>query len=376
MKGADDAGIYSLAYTFTNIFTNISAFGMGSYQISDVTGKHTDGTYVAARICTSLAAIVCFAVSLFFTDFSGVTVICCLFLMLYRIAEGIDGVYLCVLQKFGNYKIIGISGCLKGIFPFSAFCAALYFFELPQAIAAMAAAFLLIFVLFDFPYVTRRAPRFTAQAVMRDIINVLGPSFMLVLQGLMYFCMTFFSRYVVEKVYSIEELGYFSSITLIMIIFPILSGPVINVFIPGLSGLYAEKNYYIIKRMTFRMGLCVIAGAIVVYVSSFFWGRFVLALVFGEKILQYSYLLPPTLLASFFLLGTSILGSVLIAAQMRVELLVASAASALTVILVCPALVRQFYMNGSIYSLIIAFTVQGLITLGTLLYRLRNKKPL
>jgi O-antigen/teichoic acid export membrane protein len=345
---------------------------MSGYQISDVMGRHTDGTYIAARICTSAAAVVCFAAALIFTGFSGITALCCSFLMLYRILEGIGGVYLCTLPKFGDYKIICVSNCVKGIFPFSAFCAALYFFGLPQAIAAMSAAYLLVFVLFDFPFVTRRPARFTGRVVTGDIINVLAPSFLLVLQGLTYFCMTFYSRYIVEKTYSIEELGYFSSITLIMLVFPILADPVLGVFIPGLSSLYAEKKYHTIKRMTLRMGICVIAGAVAVCLSSLIWGPFALTLVFGKEILPYSYLLLPTLLASFFLLGCGVLGSVLIAIQRRVELLAASAAAAITVILLCPALVRRFYMNGSVYSLIIAFTVQGAITLAALLHRLRQ----
>jgi O-antigen/teichoic acid export membrane protein len=373
MKGAEDAGVYSLAYTFTNIFTTISSFGMSSYQISDVTGRHSDGTYVAARLCTSLAAILCFAAALPFTNFSRVTLLCCAVLMLYRILEGIAGVYLCVLQKSGDYRTIGISNCIKGVFPFAAFCAVFYFSGLPQAVSAMSAAFLLVFLMFDFPRVTGRAD-FTAKAVKSDIINVLLPSFMFVLQGLTYFGMTFFSRYVIEKTYSIEELGYFSSITIIMLIFPILSGPVLGVFIPGLSGLYAEKKYGIIKRMTFRMGLCVIAGTVVICLSSFIWGGFVLKLVFGEAILSYRYLLLPTLLASCFMLGCNVICSVLIAAQNRLVILIAGVAAALTVILTCPALVRRFYMNGSIYSLIAAFAVEGIIILGALIRHLREPR--
>jgi O-antigen/teichoic acid export membrane protein len=188
--------------------------------------------------------------------------------------------------------------------------------------------------------------------------------------------MTFFSRYIIEKTYSIKELGYFSSITMIMLVFPMLAGPALSVFIPGLSGLYAEKKYHIIRRMTFRMGLCVIAGAVAVCLSSFIWGRFALTLVFGKEILEYSYLLPPTLLASFFLLGCGVLGSVLIAIQRRLEFLLAGAAAALTVVALCPTLVRRFYMNGSTYSLIIAFTVQDVIMLAVLLRSLRAEKPL
>jgi O-antigen/teichoic acid export membrane protein len=362
MKGAEDAGVYSLAYTFTNIFATIAGFGMGNYQISDVRGRHSDGTYIAARVCTSLAALVCFAAALFFTGFPRYTLLCCAFLMLYRILEGIAGVYLCVIQKLGDYKTIGISSCMKGVFPFLAFCVVFYFSALPQAVIAMSSAFLLVFVMFDFPRVTRRES-FTAKAVKSDIINVLLPSFTLVLQGLTYFVMTFFSRYLIEKTYSTTELGYFSSITLITIVIPILSGPVLGVFIPDLSGLYAEKKYGIIKRMTFRMGLCVIAGTVVICLSSFIWGRFLLKLVFGEEILPYSYLLLPTLLTSCLMLGCGVLGSVLIAMQKRVTLLIAGVSAALTVILTCPTLVRQFYMNGSIYSLILAFSVEGIIML-------------
>jgi O-antigen/teichoic acid export membrane protein len=372
LKGAEDAGIYSLAYTFTNIFTTIAGFGMGTYQISDVRGRHTDGTYVAARICTSVVAILCFAGTLYFTDFSRATLLCCFALMLYRLLEGLAGVYLCVLQKLGDFKTIGISSCAKGVFPFLLFCAALYFFELSQAIFVMSLSFLAVFVFFDFKRVTRR-PEFTSKPVMRDIIRVLLPSFVFVLQGLAYFAMTFYTRYVIEKVYSIEELGYFSSMTLIMFVLPFLTGPVLGVFIPGLSGLYADKKYYVIKRMTFRMGLCVIGITAAMCASSPVWGRFALRLVFGEKILQYSYLLIPTLLASGFMLGTSVLGAILAAMQRRVECLVASIAAMLTGILTCPVLVREFYMGGSIYSLIAAFTAQGFVLLGFLLYHL--KKP-
>ena len=157
-----------------------------------------------------------------------------------------------------------------------------------------------------------------------------------------------------------------------MFVLPFLTGPALNVFIPGLSGLYADKKYYEIKRMTFRMGLCVIGATAALCASSLVWGRFALSLVFG-KILRYSYLLIPTLLASGFMLGTGVLGAILAAMQKRVESLAAGIAAALTAILVCPALVRKFYMGGSIYSLIAAFTVQGFVLLGFLLHYL--KKP-
>jgi O-antigen/teichoic acid export membrane protein len=373
MKGAEDAGIYGLSYSYINIFVMISTFGMDNYQLSDVRGRHNDGTYIAARFCTSLAAVLCLFVTLcFFTNFPLPVRLCCAMLMIYRILEGISGVYICILQKADDYKTIGISRCIKSVFTFAAFCAALYFLELNWAIAAMSAAFLLVFILFDFSRVVNRAS-FTAKVVKRDIINVLKPSFILVIQGVIGNLIIFFPRYMIEKTYSIEELGYFSSITLIMFIFPFLVGPAISVFIPGISGLYAEKQYYIIKRMTFRMGLCVIAGTILLCLSSLIWGRFALALVFGEKILPYSYLLMPTLLASGFMLGCGVLGTVLISMHKRVDCFIATAAAALTVLLSCPALVRDFYMNGSIYSLILAYTVYGIIMLGCILCRLKNK---
>jgi O-antigen/teichoic acid export membrane protein len=372
-KGAEDAGIYGLAYAYTNMFVVISTFGMDNYQLSDVRGRHSDGTYIAARFSTSLVSVICFSIILFFfTDFSLKVRLCCAALMLYRILEGISGVYICILQKMDDYKTIGISRCIKSIFVFGIFCAALYLFELNWAVICMSAAFLLVAVLIDFPQVTKRAA-FTAKTVKHDIINILKPSFILVAQGFIGNFAMFFPRYIIEKTYSIEELGYFSSITLIMLIFPILVSPVLSVFIPGISGLYIDKQYYIIKRMIFRMGLCVIAGTILLCLSSLVWGRFALSLVFGEKILPYGYLLIPVLLTSGVILGCGVLGSVLTAMQKRMECFIATIAAVLVVALSCPALVSAFYMNGSLYSLIIAYAVQGLIMLAYIFYHLRNK---
>jgi O-antigen/teichoic acid export membrane protein len=372
MKGAEDAGIYGLSYSYTNVFVVISTFGVGNYQLSDVTGRHNDGTYIAARLCTSLVALLCFTGALFFfTDFSLKTRVCCAALMLYRILEGIAGVYICVIQKRGEYKTICLSYCLKGVLTFSIFCVMLYFLELNWAATGMSAAFLLVAMLIDFPRATKNT-FFTAKAEKRDIINVLKPSFVLVIQGVMGNIIMFLPRYMIEKTYSIEELGFFSSITLIIFIFPFLVGPAISVFIPGMSGLYSGKQFYIIKRMTFRMGLCVILGTILLCLSSLVWGPFVLSLVFGEKMLAYSYLLIPTLLASGFMLGCGVLGSVLISMQKRTECFISTIVAVLTILLSCQTMVRMFYMNGAIYSLILAHAANGIVTLGFILYHLRN----
>jgi O-antigen/teichoic acid export membrane protein len=371
VKGAEDAGTYSLAYTFTNIFAAVAAFGMGNYQISDVMGRHTDGTYIAARACTSAAALVCFTVALFFTGFSRGTLVCCAALMLYRLLEGLAGVYLCVLQKFEDYKTISVSYCIKGGGTFLTFCAALYFFELPQAILAMSAAFLPVFLMFDIPRAVRRAG-FTAKVVTRDIVNILFPAFVLALQSLLYFCMTFFTRYVIEKIYSTKELGYFSSITLIMLALPLLTGPALSVLIPGFSGLYAQKRYAVIRRMTFRAAVSVTAATAALCATSILWGRFALRLLFGEEILPYSFLLMPTLLASGFLLGCGVLTGILTAMRKHGSLLLAGAAAALAAILCCQALVSRFYIAGAIYSLIIAYTVQGVITLAVIIRNIKD----
>jgi O-antigen/teichoic acid export membrane protein len=373
MKGAEDAGIYGLAYSYTNMFVVIANFGMNNYQLSDVRGRHSDGTYIAAYFCTSMASAVCISIVLcFFADFSLKVRLCCAALMLYRILEGISGVYLCILQKMGDYKPIGISRCIKSIFVFGIFCTVLYFFELNWAIIGMSAAFLLVMILIDFMEVIKRAA-FTAKVVKHDIINILKPSFILVIQGFISSFAMFFPRYMIEKTYSIEELGYFSSVTLIMFIFPFLVGPALSVFIPGISGLYIDKQYYIIQRMIFRMGICVIAGTILLCLSSLVWGRFALSLVFGEKILTYSYLLMPVLLTSGFILGCGVLSYILIAMQKRLECFIVTIIGTLTITVSCPVLVRAFYMNGSLYSLIMAYAVEGVIMLVYIFYHLRNK---
>ena len=184
--------------------------------------------------------------------------------------------------------------------------------------------------------------------------------------------MIFFTRYIIEKTYSAKELGYFSSITLIMLALPLLTGPALSVLIPGLSGLYAQKRYAVIRRMAFRACVFITAVTAALCASSLVWGRFALRLLFGDEILPYSFLLMPTLLASGFLLGCGVLAGILTAMRRHGSLLIAGIAAALTAARCCPALVRRFYMGGAIYSLVIAYTVQGVITLAVIMRNIKD----
>jgi O-antigen/teichoic acid export membrane protein len=372
IKGAEYTGIYTLSFSFTNIFAMIASFGMGHYQLSDVEKKHSDGTFIAARFCTSIAAFLIFLITLPFTSFSRDIMVCSAILMLYRILESISSVYTCVLQKSYYYKTICLSNTLKGILPFLLLCAALYFFNLYAAVLAMCAAYMLVFIFIDFNRAVN-LEGFNPKVIKHDIPKLFPPSFMLVAGGLVTSLMLFFPRYIIEKIYTIEELGYFSSITLVMYIFNFLAGPALSVFLPEISIFCAEKKYAVIKRMAFRMTFLAIFITILITLSSFIWGDFALRLVFGEKILSYNYLLPPTLLTSGFSFICNILAIMLVAMQNRIQYLISLIISTLTIILICPVLVRHFYMNGAIYSFTIAYFECGLILLGMLLYDLKIK---
>jgi len=366
---AENAGVYSLAYSLTNMFSLVATSGMRNYQISDILHKHTDGTYIMARVFTCIASFILFAVVLFFTGFSKATLVCCVMMMLFKIFEAFTDVFFGIMQKINAYKSICISLIIKGTLPFVLFCALLYFANLFWAIAGMGTAYLLILLFFDLPII-RYNRNFTAKIQLNDIKKILIRSFPLISVSLSYLYLTFITRYGIEKRYSTTELGYFSSVTVALTALSMLIVAALAVMIPGISTWYAQKQFTPIKKILLKIICGTVLLITLLYFSSSWWGAPALRFLFGDVIFDYVYLLKPTLLASGFSIAIGVFAAILTAIQKRLETFIAAAAAAVFGTFVVAPFIMRFGMTGSLYCLIAAWALQCLVMLVLLLRRL------
>jgi O-antigen/teichoic acid export membrane protein len=295
---------------------------------------------------------------------------CCAAMLCFKLLESVTDVFFGTLQRFDRFDVINLSYILKGVFPLAAFCVALYYKNLFFAIIALSAVYALVVALFDIPAVIRDKNLAPAVA-FKDIPRVLFACFPLALVTVVYPYMTFITRYTVNQLYSAEELGYYSSVTLLIAVMITLGNSVWNVLIPRIAERYHERKYALLKKTIIKIiGIVMLAGAFLVLAGLVF-GKWALALVFGEKIIPYCYLLAPTFIVSTVWTLVSFFNSALTAFGKRLPLLVCNMAG----VVVCAAFVRPFVekygMIGSCYCLIVSMGLQAVLLLGCLLTGIR-----
>jgi O-antigen/teichoic acid export membrane protein len=357
LAGFSEAGVYSLSSSFAGVFSVIANFGVIRYQLSDIQRRHTDGTFFAARALTCFFSLVLFLASLLFANFSKYTVSCCLAMLCFKFAESVTDVFFGTLQRFNRYAVISLSYMLKGVFPLAAFCVVLYYTNLFRAIMAMSAVYALPLALLDIPAIIRNK-NFAPAVTLRDIPRLLSACFPLALAALVYPCMTFITRYTVNALYSAEELGYYSSVTVLVVVMAVLANSAWNVLVPHITKQYGEKRYGVLKKTMVKIVCAIILGGTFLTLAGFVFGGRGLALVFGEKILPYVCLLTPTFIVSTIWTAVSFFNTALAAFRKRLPLLACNMAGvALCALLVRP-FVERFGMAGSCYCLIAGMGLQ------------------
>ena len=122
MSGYEDAGIFSLAMTVSNVFSFFDNYGLRNYQVSDVAGRYTQGQYILTRLLTSVASVVgCGAYLLVAGGYSAVERWAILLYLLYSNVNVISDTLLGSLQLHDRLYINGYSNTMRGAVCFAAF---------------------------------------------------------------------------------------------------------------------------------------------------------------------------------------------------------------------------------------------------------------
>ena len=372
LTGYKDAGVFSLVVSFTNVFGFISRYGMRNYQISDYNDVFSNHQYLGARIWTTGIAIAGFFIVSLFCGFDAYTYVCALAYMIFKLLESLTDYLFAIFQKLDKYKEMAISYILKGILPLLGFIGCLWMFKsLLSAICCMALLYAAIVLCYDFPCVKARK---TLRVSFQGNKKILSACLPLMLATLITPYMTFIIRFFIEKLYGEEMLGYYSSISMVVVVMTTLAGSVWYVIIPIISKHYTEENFGAIIRMLIGI-LLAIAGIGVVVIALGEWlGPWAFRLVFGSEILAYMYLLAPVLIASILLTATAFFSTVLIPLQRRGAMLWCNVIGAAVCTAAVYPMTKADGMQGANNSLILGLTIQLLLLGGVTFFTLKQKE--
>lgn len=295
--GFDAAGALALAMSIANLINPFADFRLRTIHVTDVREEHTSGEYIGMRVLTSLLSFaVGIGYSLATCALDAIPVIV-LYLVSSLAANFIEGLH-AIDQRHLRMDYIGRSYMMQGVSNLVSFSAVLYLTNsIELAVAAMAVTTVAICLLYDIP----RAARFES---VRPVIE-LGPAVktlarltpLVVAQVCSSAVLTVPKQFLAASV-GTAALGIYSSVaspaTIVQMGASYIYSP--------LMGEFADrfKNDRPAALALFRKTVMVIVGATVAFgLLILLLGRLILGILYGEQIVEYSYLLGPAVLCTF-----------------------------------------------------------------------------
>lgn len=349
------AGDLSLAMTISNLFVPIGLYKIRSFQVSDLSCEYSSGEYIGFRLITIVLGFVFVLPYAFFTCQQS-SLLPVYFYCIYKSIEVMVDVFHGIDQKAGNMIYCGISMLLRGILSLLAFCAGMHVsHSLVLSIVLMIAVSLPVMVV-DVRWASNFdaiVPSFRFKA-MSELFYKCLPATVGV------FCcaaVTSVSRQELAAALGASMLGVYSSVCSPA---AIVQAGAANAYAP-LLGAFASASESEDKKAFNTMLVKVILGALVLCIlilfACFICGDYLLGLLFGDQIHQYSFLLYGAVISSLITAFIGFFSDLTIVKRKMVGNLVGNLAALIVVVPLSSLMIHLFGPNGTSIAISLAYFV-------------------
>lgn len=373
MSGYEDAGIFSLAMTVSNVFSFFANYGLRNYQVADVNGQYTQGQYLLLRVFTGTASVLACGVYLFVAGgYSPVERWAIVLYLLYSDVNVMSDTLLGALQLHDRLYMNGYSNILRGSLCFLLFVGTyMAVHNLLAALLAMVAATLVLTLAYDWRQF-RRFEQLTPwrRSDLQAVGRLLRSCFALMLSSILPVVTTAVPRLSIQKISGTEQLGYFSSIFTPTVLITTLAPAIIIALVPQMARAWSVHDRKGVVTAAAKSYGMVFALIVLAELAAVVAGRPVMRLLFGEEILQYYPLLYWAILATGLNGWTYCGNSALVAIGFNRAVAVAAAVVLVVILGLSDRMVFAFGITGAAYVLAIAYGIQTVVQLAMLAYGL------
>ncbi len=298
--GLINAGLLATVANVTNIFVTLASYGMRSFQVSDLKGKYTNGEYIASRAVTVFASVALCLVTSLAAGYGQRELACIAAFLVYKLLEASSDVFHACAQKQGQMSIIGVSYFFRGLLSATCF-AAVYAAsgDVVLSLSVMTAVCVAFSVLCDI-YGTRRYYIPTGGARIRRVGALLLECLPLAAYSFLNTGAESVPKLILGRVWGDEVMGIYGLSYSPVLILKVGVSFMFTPFLTLFSRLHADgdKKRFVSLTLKICAGVAALmlaaAGAVIPL------GHWGLGLLYGERVADYSYLLPPMVFCAGF----------------------------------------------------------------------------
>ncbi len=367
-------GMLATAMTIANVSLSIAAFGMRTFQVSDLTCKYTDRTYLNSRYITLAIAFTGCMGFAFINAYSAQQRWVILLYTGYRLIESWSDVWHGYLQKAERMDLVGISFGVRGLVTAGVVALGLLLTKnLVFTLAVLFALNALYVLLVDIPLARKRA--YFSKSGGAGVWALLLECAPLAIYASLNTSIPSVPRYFCERISGEVELSYFANVFLPVMV---LQVAVIYLFVPFITTFarfWNDKNKAGFYKGLGFLGIALLAIWAAGALGCALLGRWGLSILYPTtpEILDYAGLLQPLVLATVLTVMATVLCNLLTIARAMTGLIVSCIAGLLAALCASPLLIAGHGAYGTAWATICGIGVQSLCLLAFLLVRCKRQ---
>lgn len=377
MSGYEDAGVFSLAMTVSNIFNFFASYGLRNFQISDVQGSYKQRQYLLTRCITVLLSfLACMIYLPVAGGYSAVESGAILLYLMYSNINVLGDTLLGTLQLHGLLQINGYSSMLRGVVCFAGFIGSyMVGGNLLVSLAVMAACTAGCTFLYDWQWYRKvETVQWFRREDLRAAGRLLRTCFTLMLSSLLPVITTATPRRAIQRISGTEQLGYFSTIFTPTVLITTLIPTIIVALVPKMAKAWAANDRRGFLKFVSQIYMISVGMVLLAELAALVAGRPVMRLLFGAEILDYYPLLYWAILATGLNVLTSCGNSIIIAVRSHRLVAVGAAVALATIALLADILVKSNGITGAAYALVFAYGAQVVFQVVVIAFRVCRRK--
>ena len=366
MTNQENLGQYALALAIVTPIFAVGNLQLRPLYILDVNSeqKYTYTHFYYLRlICSFIALACCLVLGLFFN----VSILVLLLVGLLKFFESYSDIIYAYYNAHDQTQLISKSLFLKGTLSVLAVAVGLYLFDFYTALILFLIVYLVVWLFIDNLYIQK------IQEIKKMSLD-LGIMKSAIPMGISLGIVTLQSnipRLFLDQYASIEAVGIFTVLSYFIIVGSIFINSICQYLSPRLTHAWNHNRAYFKKLLSMALLIAGGLGLIAIFLS-YFMGEFVLNLVYGAEYVAYTDAFVLTMVAGFILYLATVLGYTLTAIGFIKQQVYLFSIVLIFSVLVSYLCIPEYGIIGGIYTLMVSYLVQCVLSLLVVLFRLKE----